>query len=81
MPKDQTDICGAIAATTVSSGRSQFSGDYSAAHGGVIGVGRICKRGAGQMPGIAVKDAASERHVRGGCGDANFPNDFGKILR
>ena len=52
-------ICGATAATTASSGRSQFSGDYSAAHGGVIGAGGICKHGADLMPGFAVKDAAS----------------------
>lgn len=31
------------------------------------------------MPGIAVKDAASVQRVKGGCGEANFPNDFGKI--
>jgi hypothetical protein len=62
-------ICGAIAATTVSNGRSQFSGGYSAAHGGVIGVGRICKHGAGLMPGIAVKDAGNGLRVKGDCGD------------
>jgi len=39
-------------------------------HGAVIGVGRICKHGAELMPGIAVKDAASVQHVRGGCGEA-----------
>tara|TARA_R100000935_G_scaffold31251_1_gene51786 strand:- start:11278 stop:11577 length:300 start_codon:yes stop_codon:yes gene_type:complete len=58
-----------------------FLGGYSAAHGAVLGAGRICKHGAELMPGIAVKDAASMQHVRGGCGEANFPNDFGKILR
>tara|TARA_R100000935_G_scaffold2254_1_gene6392 strand:- start:4417 stop:4560 length:144 start_codon:yes stop_codon:yes gene_type:complete len=47
----------------------------------VIGVAGICKHGAELMPGIAVKDAASGRRIRGGCGEANFPNDFGKILR
>lgn len=52
-------ICGAIAVTTVSSGRSQFLGGYSATHGVVLGVGRICKHGAELMPGIAVKGVGS----------------------
>jgi len=73
-------IFGATAARTVSSVRWQFSGGYSAIHGVVLGVGKICRHGAELMPGIAVKDAASGQRVRGGCGEANFPYDFGKIL-
>ncbi len=74
-------ICGAIAATTAEREQLLFSGGYSAGRGDVPGVGTNSKHGAGLMPGIAVKDAASVQRVRGGCGEANFPNDFGKILR
>ena len=74
-------IFGATAALTAKTGPLPLSGGFIAAHGVANGAGMICLSGAGLMQGIAVRDAVNGQRVRGGCGEANFPIDFGKILR
>ena len=68
-------IYGATAAIMATNERYQFSGSYITAHGGVTGVGRICKHGAELMPSIAVKDAESGHHIAAYLGKAE-PNDY-----